>query len=72
MTKKGQKLVAVIMAILMVLALLPVQKTQTAFADTLNGTLLAGDELNGIKVRIRPSGSFKPLSINEDGEGNQN
>ena len=72
MTKKGKKLVAVIMAILMVLAFLPVQKTQTAFADTLNGTLLAGDELNSIKVRIRPSGSFKPLSINEDGEGNQN
>ena len=43
-----------------------------ASAQTDNGTVVTGDTLNGIKVRFRPAGSHKPLSINQDGDGSQN
>ena len=70
--RAGQKLTMIFLAVMMVITSIPFIGIQTTYADTVDGTLLSGDELDGVKVRIRPTGSFKPLSINDDGDGNQN
>ena len=69
MTKLGKKLASVLLAVAMVVTFIPVFGTQAAFAGTDDGTLLDKGELHGLKVRIRPTGSFKPLAVNDDGSG---
>ena len=61
MRKLGKKLVSVFLAVAVAVTFIPVFGTQMASADTVSGTLLDEGELHGLKVRIRPTGSFKPL-----------
>ena len=72
MRKLGKKLVSVFLAVAVAVTFIPVFGTQMASADTVSGTLLDEGELHGLKVRIRPTGSFKPLAVNDDGNGSQN
>jgi len=72
--RKITRIVAICLSLLMVFAMMPMNKFQAYAADT-DGTttgLVKDGALDGLKVRIRPTGSFKPLSINEDGSGSQN
>ena len=58
-------LLPILMAILMVFPMIPMAAAPVS-AQTDNGTVVMGDTLNGIKVRFRPAGSHKPLSINQE------
>lgn len=59
------------MILTVLFAALP-QTAPTAAAAADEGSLVDGTTLNGAKVRIRPTGSHKPLAVNEDGSGKQN
>ena len=40
---------------------------QTAYADANTDTVLSGDVLDNVVVRIRPANSHKPISVDHDG-----
>lgn len=68
-----KRLLPILMSLLMVFTMMPmIAGTVFAETDTDTGTVLSGDTLDGVKVRFRPAGSHKPLSINDDGNGSQN
>ncbi len=39
--------------------------------ETVDPSCVPGDALNGVKVRFRPAGSYKPVSVEDDGDGGQ-
>ncbi|MBE6465493.1 hypothetical protein [Denitrobacterium detoxificans] len=40
-------------------------------ADDTTGQIVPGDDLDGVKVRFRPAGSYKPVSVEDNGDGDQ-
>lgn len=39
--------------------------------ETIDSDCVPGDKLDGVKVRFRPAGSHKPVSVEDDGDGDQ-
>lgn len=39
--------------------------------ETVDPDCVPGDDLDGVKVRFRPAGSYKPVSVEDDGKGDQ-
>lgn len=67
-------LLPILVAVLLAFAMMPISMIES-YAETEDSVptgVVKDGALDGIKVRIRPTGSFKPLSINQDGSGNQN
>lgn len=54
----------------MMIMLILIPGSMFVYADD-DSSALSGDTLDGLKVRIRPAGSHQPVSVYEDGSGNQ-
>ncbi len=64
----GGILLSVMLAMTMFVIPAPVQ----VHAESISSGLVQNGVLDGVKVRFRPAGSHKPISINQDGTGSQN
>jgi len=52
-------------------AFAPGTMTAADGGETIDPDCVPGDDLDGMKVRFRPAGSYKPVSVEDDGKGDQ-